>query len=74
VAAHGPALNTTSLWLDYGHPLVGMPHAMTLIGILVLIAIIWLLIVLIGGLPTWLLLLLIVLVIVWFFGGRGRAV
>jgi len=46
---------------------------MTLIGILVLIAIIWLLIVLLGGLPTWLLFLLIVLVIVWFVGGRGRA-
>ena len=46
---------------------------MTLIGILVLIAITWLLIVLLGGLPTWLLLLLIVLVIVWFVGGRGRA-
>jgi hypothetical protein len=48
-------------------------QGMTLIGILVLIAIIWLLIVLLGGLPTWLLLLLIVLVIVWFVGGRGRA-
>ena len=47
---------------------------MTLIGILVLIAFIWLLVVLIGGLPTWLLLLLILLVIVWFVGGRGRAV
>ena len=52
----------------------GEVHTMTLIGILVLIAIIWLLVVLIGGLPTWLLLLLIVLVIVWFVGGRGRAV
>jgi hypothetical protein len=47
---------------------------MTLIGILVLIAIIWLLVVLLRGLPTWLLRLLIVLVIVWFVGGRGRAV
>lgn len=47
---------------------------MTLIEILVLIAIIWLLIVLIGGLPTWLLVLLVVLVVVWFVGGRGRAV
>ena len=47
---------------------------MTLIGILVLIAIIWLLVVLVGGLPTWLLLLLIVLLIVWLVGGRGRAV
>src|SRR4051812_40551501 len=36
-------------------------QGMTLIGILVLIAIIWLLVVLLGGLPTWLLLLLIVL-------------
>jgi hypothetical protein len=49
-------------------------HGMTLIGILVLIAIIWLLIVLLGGLPTWLLLLLIILVVVWFVGGRGRTV
>jgi hypothetical protein len=47
---------------------------MTLIGILVLIAIIWLLIVLIGGLPTWLLVLLVVLVVVWFVAGRGEAV
>jgi hypothetical protein len=46
---------------------------MTLIGILILIAIIWILVVLLGGLPTWLLVLLIVLVIVWFVGGRGRA-
>jgi hypothetical protein len=49
-------------------------HTMTLIGILVLIAIIWLVVVLVGGLPTWLLLLLIVLLIVWFVGGRGRTV
>jgi hypothetical protein len=55
-------------------PSRGDAHTMTLIGILVLIAIIWLLVVLIGGLPAWLLLLLIVLVIVWFVGGRGRAV
>jgi hypothetical protein len=48
-------------------------QGMTLIGILVLIAIVWLLVVLLAGLPTWLLLLLIVLVIVWFVGGRGRA-
>jgi hypothetical protein len=54
--------------------LAGDIHTMTLIGILVLVAIIWLLVVLIGGLPPWLLLLLIVLVIVWFVGGRGRAV
>ena len=43
---------------------------MTLIGILVLIAIIWLLVVLIGGLPPWLLVLLLVLVVVWFVGGQ----
>ena len=47
---------------------------MTLIGILVAIAIIWLLIVLLGGLPTWLLVLLVLLVVVWFIGGRGRTV
>ena len=58
---------------DYAHPLLERIQGMTLIGILVLIAIIWLLVVLLGGLPTWLLLLLIVLVIVWFVGGRGRA-
>jgi hypothetical protein len=52
----------------------GKIRGMTLIGILVLIAIVWLLIVLLGGLPTWLLLLLVVLVIVWFVGGRSRTV
>jgi hypothetical protein len=63
-------------WLGRGHPnsFFRRKHTLTLIGILVLIAIIWLLVVLIGGLPPWLLLLLLVLVIVWFVGGRGRAV